>query len=237
MIDTHCHLLPALDDGPRDLRGSIALARQLADAGVSTVVCTPHFSRLYPTTPAESRLRLTDLRVALANVRLGLELRLAAEVSPALAASAAPEELVARRMGRFLLVELQPDTPAPFVRTVVERLAKMELRPVLAHPERCPAAWTQPSLLDEARAAGALIQVVASSVTGRFGSETEQAAWRLLGAGRVDLLASDAHRARPGGSHLGRAVALIGARFGSTELDRLTKQNPAQIVEPAAPRA
>jgi len=29
VIDTHCHLLPALDDGPPDLEGAVALARQL----------------------------------------------------------------------------------------------------------------------------------------------------------------------------------------------------------------
>ena len=57
MIDTHCHLLPAIDDGPPSTRESLELARQLVDTGVRMVVCTPHFSRRFPTDHAETRDR------------------------------------------------------------------------------------------------------------------------------------------------------------------------------------
>ena len=234
MIDTHCHLLPALDDGPRDLDGALALARQLVDAGVSTVICTPHFSRRYPTTPSAARTRLIELRGALFEAAIPLKLRLAAEVSPAFVASAPGDELLARSIGGFLLLELVSDTPAPFIATAVERLAQEGLRPIFGHPERCVAARSQPRLLDEARAEGALVQVVASSLTGRFGSETEEAAWRLLEAGSVDLLASDAHRPRPEGTHFERAVALVAERLGVAALDELTERAPAQILGASA---
>ena len=44
MIDTHCHLLPGLDDGPQSLGDSILMARRLSENDVSLAVCTPHFS-------------------------------------------------------------------------------------------------------------------------------------------------------------------------------------------------
>ena len=44
MIDTHCHLLPAVDDGTRDNAEALELARELVNAGVRHVVCTSHFS-------------------------------------------------------------------------------------------------------------------------------------------------------------------------------------------------
>jgi protein-tyrosine phosphatase len=234
VIDTHCHLLPALDDGPRDLDAALALARQLVDVGVSTVICTPHFSRRYPTTPAAARARLVELRGALFEAAVPIRLRLAAEVSPALVASAPGEELLERSIGGFLLLELVSDTPAPFITTALERLAEEGLRPIFGHPERCVAARSQPRLLDEARAEGALVQVVASSLTGRFGSETEEAAWRLLEAGSVDLLASDAHRPRREGPHLEHAVVLVAERLGMDALDRLTERAPAQILGASA---
>ncbi|HZC28110.1 MAG TPA: CpsB/CapC family capsule biosynthesis tyrosine phosphatase, partial [Gaiellaceae bacterium] len=65
MIDTHCHLLPGLDDGPQRAVESVELARALARAGVQHVVCTPHVSRRYPTRPREAHERLEAVRTLL----------------------------------------------------------------------------------------------------------------------------------------------------------------------------
>jgi protein-tyrosine phosphatase len=230
VIDTHCHLLPALDDGPSGPGGALELARQLAGAGVRFVLCTPHFSSRYPTTTAAARERLVELRAALFMADVPLKLALAAELSPAAAVSAQPEELAARSVGGFLLVELEPDTPALSAQTVLERLDAEGLRPILAHPERCRAIREQPRLLDEARAAGALVQVVASSLVGRWGGDVAAAAWRLLERGQADLLASDAHRARADGTHLERAAALVVERLGREALHELTERCPARVV-------
>src|SRR5207244_9602635 len=105
---------------------------------------------------------------------------LAADISTAFAGAEPMEELLPRSIdGRFLLVELEPDTPAAFLETAVARLAGEQLSPVFAHPERCPSVREQPRLLDEARAAGALIQVVAPSLTGRWGKAIGVARWTL----------------------------------------------------------
>ena len=40
-FDTHCHLLPRIDDGPKTENDAVRLARRLRDEGVTTVVCTP----------------------------------------------------------------------------------------------------------------------------------------------------------------------------------------------------
>ncbi len=42
MIDLHCHILPELDDGARDLQDSLALARQALEDGIEEVCATPH---------------------------------------------------------------------------------------------------------------------------------------------------------------------------------------------------
>jgi protein-tyrosine phosphatase len=230
VIDTHCHLLPALDDGPRDMNEAVELARQLDLAGVEVVLCTPHHSRLFPTTTAATRERLVALRSELFAAEVPLRLLLAAELSPAAAVSSPPGELVARSVGGFLLVELEPETPALFLQTLVELLDAEGLRPILAHPERCRAVREQPRLLDEARAAGALVQVVAPSLTGRWGGDVATSAWYLLERGLVDLLASDAHRARRNGTHLERAAALVARRLGEDVLHELTETNPARVV-------
>lgn len=42
MIDWHCHILPAIDDGLETLSESLEMARLLASAGFRQVHCTPH---------------------------------------------------------------------------------------------------------------------------------------------------------------------------------------------------
>ena len=58
MIDTHCHLIPGVDDGPAEQTEALELAQVLIADGVSEVICTPHYSRLftYPHEVAADRL-------------------------------------------------------------------------------------------------------------------------------------------------------------------------------------
>ena len=54
-IDVHSHLLPGVDDGCRELRESIACARQLVAAGYTHSFCTPH---VWPGLPENRRTNI-----------------------------------------------------------------------------------------------------------------------------------------------------------------------------------
>jgi protein-tyrosine phosphatase len=236
MIDTHCHLLPHLDDGPDTDGEALALARGMAERGVSLVLCTPHYSRRFPTDHQEVRERERALAADLEREGVGLQTRVAAEVSPELALSADAEELRARSIAEtFLLVELMPDTPPISVLTIADRLGKLRLLPIFAHPERCRGIRRDYRPIDEARAGGALVQVVGTSLVGRWGQGIEAAAWDLLDTGRVDLIGSDAHH----GGHLGvlrQAAELVSRRFGNRARRELTEIRPGLAVQGVHPR-
>lgn len=231
MIDTHCHLLPGLDDGPSSLDGSLALARRLVEDGVSHVLCTPHYSRMFPTRHADAVEQFTALRRALAEASSPLEIELGAEVGPALAVSIPLDELRARSVGgRYLVVEVLPNSPGGFFDAVADRLEEAGLVPIFAHPERCRAVQRHPTLVEAARDRGALVQIVAPSLVRRWGRGVASSAWGLLGAGWVDLLGSDAHGARRRGVHLAEAVELVEKRFGAKVARDLVQRNPARVV-------
>ena len=235
MIDTHCHLLAGIDDGPKSQGRSLELAAQLVDDGVDLVVCTPHYSRRFPTDHWDAVVRGRTLARALRVAGIAVELSVAAEVSPVLAIAAELDALAARSIGgRFLLVELVATTPAGFIPSLCGRLEKAHLLPILAHPERCRAVQRHPSLIDSAREGGALVQVVAPSLIGSWGTDVAATAWRLLETGRTDLLASDAHgrRSRPA---LGAAADLVTKRLGESALHDLTRVNPGLVVQGVHP--
>lgn len=237
MIDTHCHLLPGLDDGPRTETEAVQLARRLVADGTTRVLCTPHFSRMFPTRHGDAVAALDRLRPQLAAGEIPLELELAAEIGPAAAVSEPVTELMQRSIsGRFLLVEILPDTPAFTLETCVDRLAESGLTAIFAHPERSGELARDLSAVDEVRNAGSLVQVVAPSLLGRWGPTVEGTAWRLLEAGQVDLLASDAHGVRRRRPHLREAAALVAARIGGSAVRLLTEINPAAVLRGVDPR-
>lgn len=235
MIDTHCHLLPGLDDGPRDDRGSVELARMLADQGVRRVICTPHYSAMFPTRHAEAVERHRAFKPLLASAGIELQTSVAAEVGPGYAATAPIDEVLERSIdGRYLLVEVLPDSSPYALLTIHERLRERSLEVVFGHPERAHALQRHPAVLDSLRAEGALLQVVAPSLIGRWGPAVQHAAWRLVDTGRADLLASDAHgpsRRRP---HLRAACDLIEERLGGEVVAELTERKPQIVLDGAA---
>lgn len=236
MIDTHCHLLPGLDDGPPTQADALDLARRLAADGVSRVLCTPHYSAQFPTSHADAEARLSALRSELADACIRLEPALAAEVSPGYAVSVSPDDLARRSIaGRYVVVEVLADTPPPFFAAVLERLTEAGLAVIFAHPERCRALQRHAGLVDGIRRRGALLQVVAPSLLGRWGKEVAALAWRLVDTGRADLLGSDAHGVRRRSVHLGEAAALVRERLGDAAVSELTERRPASVLAGLAP--
>ncbi|HEX4807034.1 MAG TPA: CpsB/CapC family capsule biosynthesis tyrosine phosphatase [Conexibacter sp.] len=228
MIDLHCHLLPGIDDGPADLGGTLAMARLHVDAGVTTVAATPHVSWDMPTEPAAIELRLADARAALAVAKIPLEVVPGAEIDVHQAVHLSDDELrgLALGGGPWLLLE------APIVRgagiaPVAHALIERGHRVLIAHPERSPLLQDDPEALRALVRAGAATQVTASSFSGAFGRAVREYAERMLEAGLVHTVASDAHdaRRRPPGI----AAPLVAAGLGDLA-PLLGREAPAAIL-------
>jgi protein-tyrosine phosphatase len=231
MVDTHCHLLPGVDDGPRDDGEAVQLARALLRTGVRTVVCTPHFSRQFPTSRQQAAEGYDRLRKALADAGFELNTSLAAEIGAVFAVDATPDQLRGRAIAsRFLLVEARPDTPGVFFAAAARRLADLGLDAIFAHPELSRAVRREPAVLDEVRAEGALVQVVAPSLVGRWGNDVAETAWDLVGSGRADLVASDAHGGRRPASDLAVAAEELERELGTEALLDLTERRPGLVA-------
>ena len=42
-IDMHCHILPGIDDGSKDMEETMAMLRQATDEGITEFIVTPHY--------------------------------------------------------------------------------------------------------------------------------------------------------------------------------------------------
>jgi protein-tyrosine phosphatase len=237
MIDLHCHLLPGIDDGPATLAEAVELARMAVADGITTIVVTPHIHPgRYDNHREKIEVYLRAYRLALAQQGIPLELRLGAEVRVSLESL----ELLQRdqvpflgehRGWRVLLLELPHGSVPVGSLQFVEKLLQMNIRPLLAHPERNRSFMDNPRRIDPFLAAGCWLQLTAGSVTGDFGRQAQKLAHQLLDEESVRVVASDAHNRSTRPPRLSRAHALITQRWGDEVADDLMRHHPRQILQ------
>jgi protein-tyrosine phosphatase len=248
VVDLHHHLLPGVDDGAADLGMAVAMARLAVAEGISTVVATPHTcDGVYEVPRPAAAAALAELNLALAAAELALTVRLAAEVH---LHESIPERLAADPTlsldggAKYLLLELPHHGPPSWLPDFLFRLAAAGTTPIIAHPERNLAVRATPELAIGWAEQGALLQVTASSLVGGFGRAIQGTAERLLGAGAVHVLATDAHAAERRSPRVQEAFTAAAALLGHDGAAALFVRNPAlvlagaprdQVVAPKAP--
>lgn len=213
MIDLHAHVLPQLDDGPRDLTRALRILRALALDGVRTVAATPHVREDWPTTVAAMREALATVRAAAAQESIPIDVVPGGELSLERVSTLSDEERAGFGLGGnpdVLLIEF-PYRGWPLrLRDVVLGLRSRGVVPVLAHPERNPEVRRRPERLVELVRDGAFVQLTAASVGGALGASTRSCALRLVELGCAHLLATDAHDEPARAARLSTAGAALG---------------------------
>jgi protein-tyrosine phosphatase len=214
-VDCHSHVVPSGDDGAATVQDGIALCRNAAQHGTGVLFATPHvWPHLTLTDGREAEIRETFERM---RPHAGLELRLGFELTPTPALlDEDPHRYVLEGTDRVLM-EVPFIGAADIVFALAQHIEKSGLRPVIAHPERTEAVLANPFVAEELAAHGWALQVNATSLLGRHGTEPEELGWSLLERGLGTLVASDGHRTtRP--AQLDEAYALAAERFGERAL-------------------
>ncbi len=235
MIDLHCHILPALDDGSPDAGTSLLMAEMAADSGTGQIVCTPHCNADDPGLAARGRRirRAADLMNAiLEQQRVQLRLFPGMEVlcTPGLAGALAGGQLLTLADSRYLLIEFDFDAPDSYLWDCIQTVQDAGLVPVVAHPERYVTIQDDPSPIAEWFAAGCVIQVNKGSVLGRFGPRPQQAADYILERGLAHVVASDAHGTARRTTVLSEVRDVLARRYSPAYADVLLLRNPRRIV-------
>ena len=235
MIDIHHHLLPATDDGSKDLATSVAMVETAVENGITHIVATPHANYTYRYDRERHEEVLQQVRDALpsataARVQLGLGSDFHLNVDNIADAHTHPRRYTINQT-EYLLVELPDFNIPPRLDEVFYGMRIDGLVPILTHPERNSTLQRTPERLQEWLTTGLLIQVTAGSLTGNFGGKAEQMAWKLLRSGTVHFLATDAHDLVRRPPTMAEAAARVTKRFGADVADLLCTGNPLAVFE------
>jgi len=238
MIDLHCHLLPGLDDGARDIAASCEMARAFVTDGVEVVACTPHiFPGIYHNTGPQIREAVGHLQRNLEEANIPLRLVAGADnhVVPDFVQALNSGHLLSLNGSRYVLVE-PPHHVAPL------RLEDLFLEilwagyvPILTHPERLTWIKERYDVIARLVRAGVWMQVTSGSLYGAFGRDPQYWAHRMLDEGCVHILATDAHDSRRRPPDLARRREWVAKRLGDAEANHLVWSRPSGILANTAP--
>jgi protein-tyrosine phosphatase len=195
VIDIHCHILPGLDDGPANIDFSIAMARAAVEDGTQIIVATPHVRRDHRVDPAQIAPAVDALNERLEAESVPLRVVAGAEVGWREAGDMSSGELREVTLGSsdYMLLECPYGKTPADIEGVAAHVRAAGLRPVLAHPERCPLFRSDLDRLAGLVESGAVTSVTAGSLAGSFGERVQELAFDMLERGLVHDVASDAH--------------------------------------------
>lgn len=238
MIDLHCHLLPGIDDGAKDIEMSLAMARMAAADGITTTACTPHIlPGVYNNTGPEILLATARLREAV--VQAGIPLRLVAgadvHVAPDLGSRLRDGRALTLSGTRYLLLEPPHHLVPPRMEDHIFGLRTAGFVPIITHPERLSWIEGNYDLMRRLVYGGNLMQLTAGSLLGRFGRRPRYWAERMLDDGLCHVLATDAHNTAQRVPVLSEARELVARRLGAEEATNMVITRPMAILNNADP--
>jgi protein-tyrosine phosphatase len=240
-VDLHLHLLPGVDDGPRDLQASLVHAERLARNGVHEATVTPHVGHpWFPLDVATIPGRTRALQAALDAAGIHLRLHPGGEIHPEAATTLGADELDVIAHGppgaRWVLLEVPfAGIDTPFL-DACRHMRDHGFGLLIGHPERAEGFLRGGhALLGDEIAAGALLQVNVCSLLGRQGPEARAGAVELVREGLAAVLASDGHGGNRADTLAAGPAAARAAGASEMSSRRLTRDTPRLLLQHGIP--
>lgn len=218
MIDLHCHILPGIDDGAKDLSQSIEMAKAAEQEGITAIVATPHhMNGTYENEKSDVEYDVgilnTQLKQAgiVVDIYAGQEVRLYGE----LLEDYENNKLLTVNHSTHMLVEFPSSSIPAFAEQLLFDMQLKGITPIIVHPERNAAISENPDRLYTLVKNGALSQVTAASVCGTFGKKVKALSMQLIEANLTHFIATDAHNMTTRGFCLANAYTEIDSDYAA----------------------
>ena len=229
MIDIHCHILPAVDDGAGSLEEALSMARVAVADGIRHMVATPHQVD-WGCQAVAAGVRELQRHLGASGIPLQLAHGVELRVSPDLMQRTGEERGCTLNGSRYILLELPLADYPLYTDEVIFALQLRGLVPILAHPERNLAIQADPGLLVKLGERGVMGQLTASSLLDGADRRTRATAEDLLVRGLVQVLATDGHDAHHRAPRLSESVDAAARIVGRELAEAMVTSIPEAIL-------
>lgn len=216
MTDLHCHLLPGIDDGAKDVDMALELLRQERNQGITNIVFTSHFrpdhTELHDFLKQRNRAFGELMHAVEAEGSFDFSFKLGAEVYFTPTLTELDLESLCFTRSRYLLLEFSFHREPAFLDEVLFELQTRGIIPVIAHVERYTWLMERPEILYRWVESGIVLQSNAGPLL--EGGETADYIRRLIDWNMVKLLSSDAHHPVHRPVNLGSGLMYVSEELG-----------------------
>ena len=223
MIDIHSHILFGIDDGAQTSEETLRIAKQAISNGIRTMVATPHHKNSkYDNPPDKIHQVLQDVRDLLEEHQIplavmpGMEIRAYGDLVADLQSG---QLMTYNDKKRHILLELPSDHVPRYITKLIFDIQVAGVIPIIAHPERNKAISEDSNILYRLVQKGALAQLTAASVAGKFGKNIQKVSHDMIAHHLVHFVATDAHNDSNRGIILQESYDVIQQRFGMDYVD------------------
>lgn len=213
------------------------MAKFALTQGISRVILTPHIQPgCYDNNRETIQRAYQQFTAALQEHDIALQIGMAAEVR---VCAELPQMILQNHIPflgnwqgkKVLLLEFPHDSVPVGAEQLIQWLLARDIVPMIAHPERNQGLLRRPEKLTPFIKLGCLLQVTASSLTGLFGKNCQQYAFKLLKANWVTAIASDAHNMHKRLPSFAGVPECLEPLIGESACRRLLYDNPLRLIQ------
>lgn len=196
MIDCHSHLLPGVDDGFKDIIGSLKQLKKAQEDGVTDIVLTPHYvlNSEFESSYAKNKKIFSLLEKEKKKSGLNINLYLSNEIY----IDENIEKLIKTKKinpinDKYLLIELPLNNCLINAEQIIFNLISKGYKVILAHPERYMIFKQDKRKIEKYLSMGVMLQGNYKSLFGKYGNEAKKLLKYLLKKQYISFLGSDIH--------------------------------------------
>ncbi len=235
-VDIHSHLLPAVDDGARDMETALALIEQGIEDGIGVWGVTPHvLSKFTESIDQRHRDVFGELVAAVDAHGLPAELCLGSEImfqGDVETVRQLPSATYGNN-GRYLLMEFPTGAFPAQAEQVLYEFQIAGMTPIIAHPERNAELSADISRIHSLVSRGILMQINARSLTIPGSGRVRRTAELIVRSGAAHFVASDAHDPERRPAQVRDAWERVAELVDQEMADQLFIHNPRAALDGA----
>lgn len=236
LFDIHCHILPGVDDGSRDMQMSLDMLRIAYEEGTRDVLLTPHYMlgrNNYTYESLEEKFAELKAEVDKAGEFQGLKLYLGNEIlyEEGIATKLREGDIHTMNGTRYVLIEYNVRTPYSEILRSIEEMIQARYIPIIAHVERYQALEGKLLRIEELIGMGVYLQMNISSVEGGFLNENKSWCRKLIKKGYITFLGTDAHNTDMRAPYSQEYISWIQKKCGDDEAMFMLEDAANMMVE------
>ena len=228
IIDIHCHLIPAVDDGARDMKATLKMLMTAKEEGITHMIATPHhrMNRLSASGDTIHR-KLEEVRKQAEDIRIPIELYAGNEIRyySDMEDGLEQREILTLNESNFVLVEFSASDEYFYIRNSLDEVRGMGYCPILAHVERYDCMLKQSRYVEELHKMGVGIQVDSASVTGENGKLIMLFTHGILKKKLVDYVSTNAHTGEKKPPRMKKCSEMLYRKYDEEYVDKILFKN------------